>query len=48
MRNLRIGLIGLGNLRSQLAGNLLHHGAELTVRDLKGPGYEVDPRRPHA
>jgi 3-hydroxyisobutyrate dehydrogenase len=34
MRNLRIGLIGLGNLGGQLAGNLLHHGAELTVRDL--------------
>jgi 3-hydroxyisobutyrate dehydrogenase len=30
----RIGFIGLGNVGSQLAGNLLRHGIELTVRDL--------------
>ncbi|HWZ65059.1 MAG TPA: NAD(P)-dependent oxidoreductase [Steroidobacteraceae bacterium] len=34
MTNLRIGFIGLGNVGSQLAGNLLRHGADLTVRDL--------------
>jgi 3-hydroxyisobutyrate dehydrogenase len=34
MTELRIGFIGLGNLGSQLAGNLLRHGVELTVRDL--------------
>jgi 3-hydroxyisobutyrate dehydrogenase len=34
MSNLRVGFIGLGNLGSQLAGNLLRHGVELTVRDL--------------
>ena len=31
---MRIGFIGLGNVGGQLAGNLLRHGAELTVRDL--------------
>ena len=31
---MRIGFIGLGNVGSQLAGNLLHHGSDLTVRDL--------------
>jgi len=31
---LQIGFIGLGNVGSQLAGNLLRHGAALTVRDL--------------
>ncbi len=30
----RIGFIGLGNLGSQLAGNLQRHGVDLTVRDL--------------
>ena len=34
MNNPRIGFIGLGNVGSQLAGNLLRHGIELTVRDL--------------
>jgi 3-hydroxyisobutyrate dehydrogenase len=34
MTELCIGFIGLGNLGSQLAGNLLRHGVELTVRDL--------------
>ena len=31
---MRIGFIGLGNVGGQLAGNLLRHGADLTVRDL--------------
>jgi 3-hydroxyisobutyrate dehydrogenase len=30
----RVGFIGLGNVGSQLAGNLLRHGVDLTVRDL--------------
>ena len=30
----RIGFIGLGNVGSKLAGNLLRHGVDLTVRDL--------------
>jgi 3-hydroxyisobutyrate dehydrogenase len=34
MSKLRVGFIGLGNVGSQLAGNLLRHGVELTVRDL--------------
>jgi 3-hydroxyisobutyrate dehydrogenase len=34
MTDLRIGFIGLGNLGSQLAGNLQRHGLDLTVRDL--------------
>src|SRR3979490_908712 len=38
MSNPRIGFIGLGNVGGQLAGNLLRHGIELTVRDL-------DPQR---
>jgi 3-hydroxyisobutyrate dehydrogenase len=38
MTNLTIGFIGLGNVGGQLAGNLLRHGANLTVRDL-------DPQR---
>ena len=38
MTDLRIGFIGLGNVGSQLAGNLLRHGADLTVRD-------IDPER---
>src|SRR5437763_17120686 len=38
MSNPRIGFIGLGNVGSQLAGNLLRHGIDLTVRD-------VDPER---
>jgi 3-hydroxyisobutyrate dehydrogenase len=31
---LRIGFIGLGNVGGKLAGNLLQHGVDLTVRDL--------------
>jgi 3-hydroxyisobutyrate dehydrogenase len=31
---MRIGFIGLGNIGAQLAGNLLRHGADVTVRDL--------------
>jgi 3-hydroxyisobutyrate dehydrogenase len=31
---MRIGFIGLGNVGKQLAGNLLRHGLDLTVRDL--------------
>jgi len=38
MTHLRIGFIGLGNVGSQLAGNLLSHGLDLTVRD-------VEPKR---
>jgi 3-hydroxyisobutyrate dehydrogenase len=34
MIDLRIGFIGLGNVGSQLAGNLQRQGASLTVRDL--------------
>jgi 3-hydroxyisobutyrate dehydrogenase len=34
MTELRIGFIGLGNVGSQLASNLLRHGVDLTVRDL--------------
>jgi 3-hydroxyisobutyrate dehydrogenase len=34
MTDLRIGFIGLGNVGAQLAGNLLRHGVDLTVRDL--------------
>jgi len=34
MTDLRIGFIGLGNVGSQLAGNLLRHGVDITVRDL--------------
>jgi 3-hydroxyisobutyrate dehydrogenase len=30
----RIGFIGLGNVGSKLAGNLLRQGVDLTVRDL--------------
>jgi 3-hydroxyisobutyrate dehydrogenase len=30
----RIGFIGLGNVGAKLAGNLLRHGVDLTVRDL--------------
>jgi 3-hydroxyisobutyrate dehydrogenase len=36
MTDLRIGFIGLGNVGAQLAGNLLRHGVDLTVRDLDG------------
>jgi 3-hydroxyisobutyrate dehydrogenase len=32
--SLRIGFIGLGNVGGKLAGNLLNHGVDLTVRDL--------------
>jgi 3-hydroxyisobutyrate dehydrogenase len=38
MRDQRIGFIGLGNVGSQLAGNLLRHGVNLAVRD-------IDPER---
>src|SRR5689334_21276409 len=38
MTSQRIGFIGLGNVGSQLAGNLLRHGVDLTVRD-------IDPER---
>lgn len=34
MKSVRIGFIGLGNVGGKLAGNLLHHGVDLTVRDL--------------
>ena len=34
MNNIRIGFIGLGNVGGSLAGNLLRHGVDLTVRDL--------------
>ncbi len=34
MSSPRIGFIGLGNVGSSLAGNLLRHGVDLTVRDL--------------
>jgi len=34
MTDLRIGFIGLGNVGSQLAGNLLRHSVDLTVRDI--------------
>lgn len=34
MNNIRIGFIGLGNVGASLAGNLLRHGIDLTVRDL--------------
>ena len=30
----RIGFIGLGNVGASLAGNLLRHGVDLTVRDV--------------
>jgi len=34
MTELAVGFIGLGNVGGQLAGNLLRHGVNLTVRDL--------------
>jgi len=34
MTSMRVGFIGLGNAGGQLASNLLHHGVDLTVRDL--------------
>ena len=34
MQSKRIGFIGLGNVGGKLAGNLLHHGVNLTVLDL--------------
>ena len=34
MNSTRIGFIGLGNVGGSLAGNLLRHGVDLTVRDL--------------
>jgi 3-hydroxyisobutyrate dehydrogenase len=41
MDNSKIGFIGLGNVGGKLAGNLLRHGVELTVRDLN-PRLEED------
>ena len=51
---MRIGFIGLGNVGSKLAGNLLRNGHDLTVRDLdraaaepflaKGAKWADDPR----
>ncbi len=38
--DLRVGFIGLGNVGSQLAGNLLRHGIDLTVRDLDSARVE--------
>ena len=34
VRGKTLGLIGLGNVGSSLAGNLLRNGIDLTVRDL--------------
>ena len=34
MNNIRIGFIGLGNVGGKLAGSLLRHGVDLTIRDL--------------
>ncbi|MGI9246884.1 MAG: NAD(P)-dependent oxidoreductase [Steroidobacteraceae bacterium] len=34
MTSTRIGFIGLGNVGASLAGNLLRHGVDLTVRDV--------------
>ena len=34
MTDLRMGFIGLGNVGGKLAGSLLRHGVDLTVRDL--------------
>ena len=34
MKDIRIGFIGLGNVGGKLAGSLLRHGVDLTVRDL--------------
>ena len=36
MDNSKIGFIGLGNVGGKLAGSLLRHGIDLTVRDLNG------------
>jgi 3-hydroxyisobutyrate dehydrogenase len=54
MTDIRIGFIGLGNVGSQLAGNLQRHGVDLTVRDLdparvapftqRGAGCAASPR----
>jgi 3-hydroxyisobutyrate dehydrogenase len=54
MSELCIGFIGLGNVGSQLAGNLLRHGVALTVRDIepervaplvaRGAGAAASPR----
>src|SRR5690242_4735522 len=41
MSDLSIGFIGLGNVGSQLAGNLQRHGFDLTVRDLDGARLEA-------
>ena len=34
MKDMRVGFIGLGNVGAKLAGSLLRHGLDLTVRDL--------------
>jgi len=34
VKSVRLGFIGLGNVGGKLAGNLLQHGVDLTVRDL--------------
>ena len=34
MNDLRIGFLGLGNVGGKLAGSLLRHRVDLTVRDL--------------
>jgi 3-hydroxyisobutyrate dehydrogenase len=36
MDNSKIGFVGLGNVGGKLAGSLLRHGIDLTVRDLNG------------
>jgi 3-hydroxyisobutyrate dehydrogenase len=41
MNDLRIGFVGLGNVGSQLAGNLQRHGLDLTVRDLDAARVEA-------
>jgi len=44
MHNSKIGFIGLGNVGGKLAGSLLRHGLDLTVRDLN-PELEADFER---
>ncbi len=44
MHNSKIGFIGLGNVGGKLAGSLLRHGMDLTVRDLN-PELEADFER---
>ncbi|MGA8707857.1 MAG: NAD(P)-dependent oxidoreductase [Steroidobacteraceae bacterium] len=55
MHNSKIGFIGLGNVGGKLAGSLLRHGVDLTVRDLtpeleaafvrRGASRAVSPRQ---